>query len=65
MITLADLLFVVNDSAVVQILDNDGETLVEGEASDLQYTGDAEPYKDAIVMDVYSYNNMLVICIEV
>lgn len=62
MITLADLLFITNDSAVVQILDNEGESLREGEKSDLEY--EVEEYEDAIVMDVYPYDGKLVICIE-
>lgn len=63
MITLADLLFVVNDSAVVQILNNEGESLREGEKSDLEY--EVEEYEDAVVMDVYPYDGKLVICIEI
>lgn len=63
MITLADLLFITNDSADVEILDNEGNTLLRGEASDLEH--EVDEYEDAVVMDVYPFYGKLVICIEV
>ena len=62
MVTLGDLMFLVNDSANVQILDNElGEVLIEDTASDV----DAEEYVDCPIMDIYAWENRLVICIEV
>ena len=62
MVTLGDLMFLINDSANVQILDNEtSEVLIEDTASDV----DAEEYVDCPIMDIYAYGNKLIICIEV
>lgn len=65
MINLYDLLYTTNDSAYVQILDNEsGELLLEGEASDLLDSHAAEEYEDCTVMDLYAWSGNLMVCIE-
>ena len=66
MINLYDLLCATNDSAYVQILDNEsGELLLEGEASDLLDSYATEEYEDCTVMDLYAWGGKLMVCIEV
>ena len=63
MTTLYDLMFLVNDSTYVHIVDNEnGDLLIEGEASDIDV--DDEGYGECPVMDINVYENVLTICIE-
>lgn len=63
MTTLYDLMFIVNDSTYVHIVDNEnGDLLIEGEASGIDV--DDEGYGDCVVMDINVYQNILTICIE-
>ena len=63
MISLYDLMFTINDSTYVNIVDNEnGNLLLEGEASDIDV--DDAGYGDCTVMDINVYENALTICIE-
>lgn len=61
--SLYDLMYVVNDSTYVHIVDNEtGELLLEGEAMDIDV--DDTDFGDCVVMDVNVWENVLTICIE-
>ena len=63
MTTLYDLMFIVNDSTCVHIVNNEnGDLLLEGEASDIDV--DDEGYGECLVMDINVYENVLTICVE-
>lgn len=61
MIDLYNLMYLVNASTYVHLVDADtGELIMEGEADDLKYWD----YDDNTVMDINVYDNILTICIE-
>lgn len=65
MMTLGDLLFVVNDNTIISVYDNEtGEVMIESiSADDMSYYGGG--FVDCVVMDVFVENNEMGICIEV
>ncbi len=65
MMTLGDLLFVVNDNTIISIYNNEtGEVMIESiSAEDMGYYGGG--FADCVVMDVFVENDEMGICIEV